>query len=185
MRESDRYHRVYARKLAALHASAATPPRPPPRPARRTRRAPSPAIVNADAGPSCPESHFENSWDPKFDAPGPAHELLVGGDVCIPGLDPASAALFWRSEVSRAEGLANAANRHLHFTRQMSTKAQACCLIETPSKSSRSKRIRTTGLDKGKERAQQEEEAPSRDKGKGRAAPMDEYKGAEGEDDDT
>lgn len=183
IRQSGRYYRVYVRKLAALRDAAAAAPPQPSHSENRTRHVPLPA--NAEASPS--------RRDPKIDAPVPAHDSLVGEDGHSPGLDSARVALFWRSEVSRAEGLANAADRHLRFTRQMCAEALARCLAAPPAKGSRFKRVRVISPDKGKERAQPDEEAPSRDKGKGPAEPMDEDKSAaedkraerEDEDDDT
>ena len=170
-RESDRYHTALARRLAAGRKAAELAERreaaPSARRARRARRArPSPA--NAEAGPSSQRlsPEFHDSWDTRFDTPGPTFDVLVGGSG---GLDSAGASLFWRSELSRAEGLALAANRHEEFARKMLRVALGNRRIVPPDDGSDPKRVRFTG-GKGKGMASAEEGVIS-GKGKGRAKP--------------
>lgn len=195
---------MYTRKIAALRATTSAPP---PRRPRRSRRAPtrqnkkdSPSchdghkLAISEADPSCVSPNFFTSCDPQFDAPGPTFDSLVGGD--LPGVDPSTAALFWHSEVSRAEGLATAANQHLRFARCMCAKAWSRCIAPLP-KGSHSKRVRLIGpsptdkdhgqagpdkadsLDNGKGHAEPGEE-PGEEASKGCAEPMDQDEGKDG-----
>lgn len=183
---SKRYKRAYSRQVALLRATTDGDPHTrAPRP-RRRRHAP----VNAEHGHSnaddrtlLPAEVNYPTWDPQFDAPGPAYDLLVGEvNTNSPGLESSSAALFWRGEVSRAEGLAAASHQHLHFTRRMYAEALSRCAIDPPAESSRPQRVRFTGPEeevgaprgKGKRRAEPEDEAAAQDMGKDRAEPMDE-----------
>ena len=164
-RESDHYRAVLASRLAAGRKAAELAERceaaPPVRRARRAR--PSPA--NAKAGPSSQRlsPEFHNLWDTRFDTPDPTFDVLVGGSG---GLDSAGASLFWRCELSRAEGLALAANRHEEFARKMLRVALGHRSIVPPGDGSDSKRVRFSG-GKGKDMASDEEGELS-GKGKGR-----------------
>jgi hypothetical protein len=72
--------------------------------------------------------NFEPSWDPCLDSPGPAYNILVGGHFYFPGLELASAALFWRSKVVHAEGHYLAAKQHLQFARSMISDSLTHCI---------------------------------------------------------
>lgn len=76
--------------------------------------------------------------------PGPAFDLLIGGSGYYPGLDSTGAALCWRSELSRAEGLALAANRQVVFAREMLTEALGRCFVAPPN-GGESNHVRFTG----------------------------------------
>ncbi|KAN0136050.1 hypothetical protein V8E53_006211 [Lactarius tabidus] len=106
--ESDCYHKCFAQELAA-HAHCD------PLPARAPCASRTPRVAHA---PSMADN-FEPSWDPCLDPPGPAYDILVGGHFYFPGLESASAALFWHSEVAHAEGHYLAAKWHLQFARSM------------------------------------------------------------------
>jgi hypothetical protein len=86
--ESDCYHKCFAQELAARVRHDPLPTRAP-RASRTPRIARTPSVAD----------NFELSWDPHLDPPGPAYDILVGGHFYFPGLESASAALFWRSEV--------------------------------------------------------------------------------------
>jgi hypothetical protein len=129
LRESDRYHKRFAQELAARA-------RRDPLPARAPRASRTPRVARA---PSVADN-FEPSWDPRLDPPGPAYDILVGGHFYFPGLESASAALFWRSEVARAEGHYLAAKRHLQFARSMLSDSLMRCIAPSPD-SSRSQRV--------------------------------------------
>ncbi|KAN0129529.1 hypothetical protein V8E53_012711 [Lactarius tabidus] len=129
LRESDRYHKRFAQELAARA-------RRDPLPARAPRASRTPRVARA---PSVADN-FEPSWDPCLDPPGPAYDILVGGHFYFPGLELASAALFWRSEVARAEGHYLAAKRHLQFAWSMLSDSLMCCIALLPD-SSRSQHV--------------------------------------------
>ena len=158
--------------------------------AHRTRRARS-SPTSAEAGPSshCLYPEFHNSWDTRFDTPGHAFDILVSGSG---GLDSAGASLFWRSELSRAEGLALGANHHEEFARarKMLRVALGNRRIVPPDDSSDSKRVRFSS-GKGKDMASAEEDGEVSGKGKGRAEPpakpmdQDDDEGAAGDSDDA
>ncbi|KAN0130494.1 hypothetical protein V8E53_011694 [Lactarius tabidus] len=129
LRESDRYHKCFAQELAARVRRDPLPARAP-RASRTPRVACAPSVAD----------NFEPSWDPRLDPPGPAYDILVGGHFYFPGLESASAALFWCSEVVRAEGHYLAAKRHLQFARSMLSDSLTCCIAPSLD-SSRSQRV--------------------------------------------
>jgi hypothetical protein len=124
LQESDCYHKCFAQELAARV-------RRNPLPARAPRASRTPRIARA---PSVADN-FELSWDPRLDPPGPAYDILVGGHFYFPGLESASAALFWCSEVVRAEGHYLAAKQHLQFTRSMLSDSLTRCIAPSPDSS--------------------------------------------------
>jgi hypothetical protein len=129
LRESDCYHKRFAQELAARA-------RRDPLPARAPHASRTPRIARA---PSVADN-FEPSWDPRLDPPGPAYDILVSGHFYFPGLESASAALFWRSEVAHAEGHYLAAKWHLQFARSMLSDLLTRCIAPSPD-SSRSQRM--------------------------------------------
>ena len=138
---------------------AATPTPAPVLRSSRSRRAP----VNGVAGPSRVKPS-PPVGDASLDTHGPA------------GHDSAGAALFWRSELTRAEGAALGANRHLKFVRGMYADALGRCSAAPPEEGHRSKHVKVSGpspLDTGKGKAVSRNEDTPGDKGKGRAWPMD------------
>jgi hypothetical protein len=170
--ESDRYHKRFAQELAARACHD-------PLPARTPRASRTPRIARA---PSMADN-FELSWDPRLDPPGPAYDILVGGHFYFPGLESASAALFWCSEVVCTEGHYLAAKQHLQFARSMLSDSLTCCIAPSPD-SSRSQCVQflhpstasadpdTTGL---MDNVTPHGKGPSSGKGKGQAVvPMDE-----------
>ncbi|KAN0139121.1 hypothetical protein V8E53_003123 [Lactarius tabidus] len=112
LQESDHYHKRLAQELA-LQCACRDPllARAP-----RVARAPSAA------------DKFEPSWDPCLDSPGPAYDILVSGHFYFPGLELASAALFWRSEVACAKGNYLGAKRHLQFAWSMLSDVLTRCI---------------------------------------------------------
>ena len=131
----------------------------------RSRRAPAVAVAGSPCvKPSPPTA--PSAGDASLDT-GPAYDLLVGGPRGPAGVDPASTALFWCNELSRAEGVALAANRHIEFVRRMCDEAHGRCFTP-PEDVPRIKRVKVSGpsrLDKGI--------SMPRKKGKGRAKPID------------
>ena len=183
VRESDRYMTQLARKLgpmrSALRTGAPAPtPAPAPVPAprlNRTFRAP----LNSPAGSERLAPLSRPALDGRLDPPGPAYQLLVGGSTGHAGHDSApNTALFWRSELSRAEGATQAARRHAAFVRSMYLESLEHCFVTAPSEDgSRSKRAKlstSSSVGKGKGTAGQVEEGDFKGKGKDRAEPMDE-----------
>ncbi|KAN0127813.1 hypothetical protein V8E53_014369 [Lactarius tabidus] len=129
LQESDRYHKCFAQELTAhVHHN--------PLPARAPCASRTPRIARA---PSVADN-FELSWDPRLDPPGPAYDILVSRHFYFPGLESASAALFWRSEVVRAEGHYLAAKRHLQFAQSMLSDSLTCCIAPSQD-SSQSQRM--------------------------------------------
>ncbi|KAN0141636.1 hypothetical protein V8E53_000098 [Lactarius tabidus] len=173
LRESDCYRKRFAQELALQRA------RRDPLPARARRASRTPRVARA---PSAADE-FEPSWDPRLDSPGPAYDILVGGHFYFPGLESASAALFWRSEVARAEGNYLGAKRHLQFARSMLSDALTRCIAPTLG-SPRTHRVQfshpsTTSADPDApgppDDVAPRGEGSSSGKGKGRAfVPMDE-----------
>jgi hypothetical protein len=135
---------------------------------------PSPSAAGDSAAHPSPSAAktFELSWDPHYNAPGPAYDLLVGGTGYFAGLDLASAALFWCSETTRTEGHYLAAKRHLIFTRSMLSDALTRCIAPSTNPS-QTRRVQFVGPStSGAGMAKTELEGES-GKGKGRANPMD------------
>jgi hypothetical protein len=172
LQESDRYHKHFAQELAAcVHHD--------PLPARAPRTSRTPRVARA---PSVADN-FEPSWDPCLDPPGPAYDILVGRHFYFPGLESASAALFWRSEVAHAEGHYLAAKQHLQFARSMLSDLLTCCIaplldssrsqhVQFSCPSTASADLDATGLT---DDVAPRGEGSSSSKGKGRAVvPMDE-----------
>jgi hypothetical protein len=117
LQESNCYHKHFAQELAArAHCD--------PLPACAPRASRTPCIACA---PSVADE-FELSWDPCLDSPGPAYDILVGGHFYFPGLELASAALFWCSEVACAEGHYLAAKQHLQFAWSMLSDLLTHCI---------------------------------------------------------
>ena len=132
----------------------------------RSRRTPTNAVA-----PSAP-----SAGDASLDTPGPAY--LLGGPRGSAGVDSASAALFWRSQLSRAEGTALAASHHVEFVRGVYLKALGGCFVPPPGEGSSPKDVKVSGpspLKKGKGRS------VSRNKRKGHAKPVDEDEDASGD----
>jgi hypothetical protein len=141
-RSSSHYLWVFARQSRA--ASNPLPPLVPQ--VRRTSHTAS----NAVAGPSrrshsppvgerlCP------SRDSGYDVPGPAYELLVGGDSRYAGLDSVHAALFWRSELERSEAMIDASYRQRDFHHKMLNEALMHCMVPPPDEGLCAKHVKFT-----------------------------------------
>jgi hypothetical protein len=128
--------------------------------------------------------HWHTAWDQRFNTPGPAYDLLVGGTGYFAGLDSSRAALFWCSELKDAEALLDGAYCCHNFCRTMLIQALGWCMVLPPDDASHSKHVkflRPTSpgegadckmrRDKGKHHADSVVEEPSWDKGKGRTDP--------------
>ncbi|KAN0140971.1 hypothetical protein V8E53_001415 [Lactarius tabidus] len=118
LRESDHYCKRFSQELALQRAHRDLLPACAHRASRTPRVARAPFAAD----------EFEPSWDPCLDSPGPAYDILVGGHFYFPGLESASAALFWRSKVARAEGNYLGAKRHLQFAWSMLSDMLTRCI---------------------------------------------------------
>ena len=155
---------------APISAPPATAPTPVPvLRSSRSRRAPAVAVAGPSrVKPSPPAA--PSAGDASLDT-GPAYGLLVGGPRGPAGVDSASTALFWRNELSRAEGAALAANHHVEFVRGKWLETLEHCFAQPPEDDPRFKRVKLSGSsppDKGKGKS------VPRNKGKGRAKAVDE-----------
>jgi hypothetical protein len=179
-RSSSRYLRVFARQSRA----ASNPLPPPVLRVRRTSRVASNALAGPSRRSRSPPVGVRprHSRDAGYDVPGPAYELLVGGNGRYAGLDSARAALFWRSELERSEAMIDASYRQRDFHRKMLDEALARCMVPPPDDGPRAKRVKFSGpgsprartrfgkrRDQGERRTDPEEEEEPQDKGKGRA----------------
>ena len=90
---------------------------------------------------------------------------------------------MWRSELSRAEGAALAANRHLVFTRQALTKALGQCYTASPSARGSQSGPSSASGDKVKGKGKGRADYKVIGKGKGRADPPAEPMDKDGKDD--
>ncbi|KAN0139145.1 hypothetical protein V8E53_003034 [Lactarius tabidus] len=173
LRESDHYCKRFAQELAlqrARHDSL---------PARARHTSHTPHVTCA---PSVADK-FKPSWDPRLDSPGPAYNILVGRHFYFPGLELASATLFWHSEVAHAEGNYLGAKWHLQFAWSMLSNTLTCCIaltLDLPrTHRMQFSRPSTTSADPDATRPPDDVaprgEGSSSGKGKGRAfVPMDE-----------
>ena len=117
-----------------------------------------------------------------LDPSGPAFELLYGGSSSpSESHDACRVTLLWRSKLSRAEGAALAANRHLVFTCQALTEALGRCYTTSPSAGGSQSRPSSASSDKGKGKGRADDEVIG--KGKGRADPPAEPMDEDGKDD--
>ena len=154
---------------APVSAPPATEPTPAPvLRSSRSRRASTVAL----AGPSRvkPSPSAPSTGEVSLNS-GLAYKLLVGGPKGSAGVDSASTALFWRNELSRAEGAALAANDHVDFVCGKYLETIKHCLAELTEDDPRFKRVKFSGpspLDKGKGKS------VPRNKGKGCAKAVDE-----------
>jgi hypothetical protein len=144
------------------------------------------AVKHAAAGsshlPPSTDGASELLWDPQFDTPGPAYDLLVGGMFYFPGLELASAAMFWCSEVVCVEGNYLAAKQHLQLTQTMLSNVLMCCIAPSTD-SSQSKCVQflhplvlsaDSGVTRPADEATSHGEGSFSGKGKGQAVvPMD------------
>jgi hypothetical protein len=121
LRESDHYHKHFAQELTARACCD-------PLPARAPHASRTPSIARA---PSVADN-FEPSWDPCLDPPGPTYDILVGRHFYFRGLESASAALFWHSEVVCTEGHYLAAKQHLQFAWSMLSNLLTHCIALSP-----------------------------------------------------
>ena len=121
--------------------------------------------TNAVAGPSRVTPSGPSAGDASL-----KYDQLVGGPRGPAGLGSVSAALFWCSQFSLAQGTALAAHRHVEFVRGMYLETLGHRLAPPPEDDPRFKRVKFSGpspLDKRKGKS-----VPC-NKGKGRARPVD------------